>query len=126
MWEAAQFTVSGDTYVFDGAGWGHQLGMSQFGANAMAREGFDYDEILKFYFPGRPSGRLLKEEKGVNCFEDLCFNFELPEELIAQTPLERRDSSRLLTLNKNTGAVGHHHFYDLPDFLAPRGLPSPQ
>ena len=45
-------TVSGDTYVFDGAGWGHQLGMSQFGANAMAREGFDYDEILKFYFPG--------------------------------------------------------------------------
>ena len=47
------------------------------------------------------------------------FNFELPEELIAQTPLERRDSSRLLTLNKNTGAVGHHHFYDLPDFLRP-------
>ena len=45
-------TGSGDTYVLDGAGWGHQLGMSQFGANAMAREGFDYDEILKFYFPG--------------------------------------------------------------------------
>ena len=47
------------------------------------------------------------------------FNFELPEELIAETPLERRDSSRLLTLDKNTGAVGHHHFYDLPDFLRP-------
>ena len=47
------------------------------------------------------------------------FNFELPEELIAQTPLERRDSSRLLTLDKNTVAVGHHHFYDLPDFLRP-------
>ena len=47
------------------------------------------------------------------------FNFELPEELIAQTPLERRDSSRLLTLDKNTGAVGHHHFYDLPDFMRP-------
>ena len=47
------------------------------------------------------------------------FNFELPEELIAQTPLERRDSSRLLTLDQNTGAVGHHHFYDLPDFLRP-------
>ena len=47
------------------------------------------------------------------------FNFGLPEELIAQTPLERRDSSRLLTLDKNTGAVGHHHFYDLPDFLRP-------
>ena len=47
------------------------------------------------------------------------FDFQLPEELIAQTPLERRDSSRLLTLDKNTGAVGHQHFYDLPRFLRP-------
>ena len=47
------------------------------------------------------------------------FDFYLPEELIAQTPLERRDASRLLTLDKTTGAVGHHHFYDLPQFLHP-------
>ena len=47
------------------------------------------------------------------------FDFQLPEELIAQTPLERRDSSRLLTLDKATGAVAHHHFYDLPRFLRP-------
>ena len=47
------------------------------------------------------------------------FDFHLPEELIAQTPLERRDASRLLTLDKNTGAVGHHHFYELPQFLRP-------
>jgi len=47
------------------------------------------------------------------------FDFKLPEELIAQTPLERRDASRLLTLDKSTGAVGHHHFYDLPRFLRP-------
>lgn len=47
------------------------------------------------------------------------FDFQLPEELIAQTPLERRDASRLLTLDKNTGAIGHHHFYELPDFLRP-------
>ena len=47
------------------------------------------------------------------------FDFFLPEELIAQTPLERRDASRLLTLDKNTGAVGHHHFYELPQFLRP-------
>jgi len=47
------------------------------------------------------------------------FDFQLPEELIAQTPLERRDASRLLTLDKTTGAVGHHHFYDLPQFLRP-------
>ncbi|MCI2105706.1 MAG: tRNA preQ1(34) S-adenosylmethionine ribosyltransferase-isomerase QueA [Intestinimonas sp.] len=47
------------------------------------------------------------------------FNFYLPQELIAQTPLDRRDASRLLTLNKKTGETGHHHFYDLPSFLKP-------
>ena len=47
------------------------------------------------------------------------FNFELPEELIAQTPLERRDGSRLLTLNKKTGETSHKHFYDLPSMLRP-------
>ena len=45
------------------------------------------------------------------------FDFYLPEELIAQTPLERRDASRLLTLDKHTGATEHHHFYELPQFL---------
>ncbi len=45
------------------------------------------------------------------------FYYELPERLIAQTPLERRDSSRLLHLDKKTGQVTHRHFYDLPEFL---------
>jgi len=47
------------------------------------------------------------------------FNFELPPELIAQTPLERRDASRLLVLDRNTGATEHRHFYDLPEYLHP-------
>jgi len=47
------------------------------------------------------------------------FDFQLPEELIAQTPLKQRDASRLLTLDKSTGAVEHHRFYDLPQFLQP-------
>ena len=47
------------------------------------------------------------------------FNYDLPQELIAQTPLERRDGSRLMTLDRNTGAWEHHHFYELPDFLNP-------
>ena len=47
------------------------------------------------------------------------FNFQLPPELIAQTPISRRDSSRLLTLNKETGETGHLHFYDLPSLLRP-------
>lgn len=45
------------------------------------------------------------------------FYFDLPEELIAQDPLEDRSSSRLLVLNKNTGEVEHHVFKDIVDFL---------
>ena len=47
------------------------------------------------------------------------FYFDLPEELIAQTPLERRDASRLLTLDKHTGQIGHHQFTDLSELLRP-------
>ena len=45
------------------------------------------------------------------------FYFDLPPELIAQTPLERRDGSRLLALDRTTGATRHMHFYDLPVLL---------
>lgn len=45
------------------------------------------------------------------------FYYDLPEELIAQTPIFPRDSSRMMHLNKETGAVTHHVFHDLPDFL---------
>lgn len=45
------------------------------------------------------------------------FYFDLPEELIAQTPLEQRDHSRLLHLDKTTGEIEHMHFYQLPDLL---------
>ena len=47
------------------------------------------------------------------------FNYDLPEELIAQTPLERRDGSRLMHLDRITGAVEHRHFFDLPEYLRP-------
>lgn len=45
------------------------------------------------------------------------FYFELPEELIAQTPIERRDGSRLMLLDKLTGKTEHRRFYELPDIL---------
>ena len=47
------------------------------------------------------------------------FWYDLPEELIAQTPLEQRDSSRLMVLDKETGNVSHKHFYDIIDYLQP-------
>ena len=45
------------------------------------------------------------------------FNFDLPEELIAQHPLEKRDYSRLMVLDKETGEVKHRHFYDIIEYL---------
>ena len=47
------------------------------------------------------------------------FYYDLPEELIAQTPLLQRDHSRLMTLNRESGEVGHEHFYDIIDHLVP-------
>ncbi len=47
------------------------------------------------------------------------FYYDLPEELIAQTPLEKRDTSRLLKLDRASGKVSHHHFYDIIDYLNP-------
>lgn len=47
------------------------------------------------------------------------FFYDLPKELIAQTPLEPRDSSRMLTLNRKTGDISHQHFYNIIDYLNP-------
>ncbi len=47
------------------------------------------------------------------------FWYDLPQELIAQTPLERRDASRLCVLDRLTGAISHRHFYDIVDYLRP-------
>ena len=47
------------------------------------------------------------------------FFYELPEELIAQTPLQQRDASRLMVLSKESGQVSHRHFYDVIEYLQP-------
>lgn len=47
------------------------------------------------------------------------FFYDLPQELIAQTPLEKRDASRLLCLDKTNGFMEHRNFYNLPDYLKP-------
>ena len=50
------------------------------------------------------------------------FYYDLPKELIAQTPVEPRDSSRLMLLDRNTGEIDHKHFYDIIDSLNPGDL----
>ncbi len=49
----------------------------------------------------------------------LDFDYNLPEELIAQTPIKKRDTSRLMVLDKETGEISHKHFYDIIDYLNP-------
>ena len=57
--------------------------------------------------------------KGLIGIKTSDFFYELPPELIAQTPIPRRDTSRLMKLDIKTGEISHHHFFDLPMFLQP-------
>lgn len=50
------------------------------------------------------------------------FYYDLPQELIAQTPLNRRDASRLLVLDKASGAIQHRHFFEVGEYLRPGDL----
>ena len=50
------------------------------------------------------------------------FDYTLPPELIAQTPVEPRDASRLMVVDRHTGDITHQHFHDLPKFLCPGDL----
>ena len=50
--QPSQQITNAASYTFTGSGWGHSVGMSQWGAYGMAQQGFDYEDILKFYFTG--------------------------------------------------------------------------
>jgi S-adenosylmethionine:tRNA ribosyltransferase-isomerase len=50
------------------------------------------------------------------------FDYDLPPDLIAQTPIEPRDASRLLVVNRATGELAHRHFYEIGDYLRPGDL----
>lgn len=70
--------------------------------------------------PVRPQTKTEKKED--NTMETMNvkdFYFDLPQELIAQDPLEDRSSSRLLVLDKNTGEMEHRHFRDITEYLRP-------
>ena len=50
------------------------------------------------------------------------FYYDLPEELIAQHPLEKRDTSRLMVLNREDRSIEHRHFYDILSYLRPNDV----
>lgn len=60
---------------------------------------------------------LVNSKKRVFALKTSDFYYDLPQELIAQTPLERRDGSRLLVLHKDGAPLEHRHFFDLPEYL---------
>ncbi len=62
----------------------------------------------------------LRTSQRIPCdFKTKDFWYDLPQELIAQTPLEKRDSSRLLVMDKKTGELSHRHFYEITEYLNP-------
>lgn len=54
--------VENGKIVFTGSGWGHGVGLSQWGAKKMAEQGYTYDQILKFYFPGTIMGEIVSSQ----------------------------------------------------------------
>lgn len=50
------------------------------------------------------------------------FDYELPEELIAQLPADKRENSRMLVLNRDKHSISHNHFYDIVDLIEPNSL----
>jgi len=50
------------------------------------------------------------------------FDYELPEELIAQMPADKRDNSKMLVLNREQRSIEHKHFYDIVDFIDENSL----
>ena len=67
----------------------------------------------------RKSAILIKNSMEGSDLKTHDFWYDLPEELIAQTPLQQRDASRLCVLDRSTGQVAHKHFFDVIDYLKP-------
>lgn len=68
----------GDHYLFEGSGYGHGVGLSQWGAHEMASRGYDFEEILRFYYPGA----------GVQSMDDLGFEVGAPVAVVDSDPPE--------------------------------------
>ncbi len=60
---------------------------------------------------------LIRNEMTVTDLKTSDFFYDLPEELIAQHPMEKRDSSRMMVLDRKSGEIAHRHFFDLPEYL---------
>ena len=70
QWFEVEYDELNDEYIFEGRGYGHGVGMSQCGAIGMAEEGYDYEEILKWYYTGV---ELEPKEQQIQIDEEIIF-----------------------------------------------------
>jgi S-adenosylmethionine:tRNA ribosyltransferase-isomerase len=108
--ETVSLTGSGkaiysESYIISGSGWGHNVGMSSLGPRQWPKWAI---HIWITQFLLRRCGNRIKTSD---------FKYNLPEELIAQTPICQRDASRLMLLSKNDGTIQHSVFSALPAYL---------
>ena len=77
------------------------------------------DKSLSSEDLGKGNKKVIKNELPATELRTEDFFYELPEELIAQHPMEKRDASRLMVLNRADNTIEHRHFYDITDYLHP-------
>lgn len=94
QWFTVEYDEENDQYIFEGRGYGHGIGMSQCGAMGMAEEGFDYEEILKWYYTGI---EIEPKEQETEIEEDVIFEEEdeekeetekLPEKTLLKSTID--------------------------------------
>ena len=100
-----------------GGRWFESISLHQKIPNARAFGIFVYPRFAEVLLtqPAKPRGGPYSLQKRATDLKTSDFYYDLPQELIAQTPLERRDGSRLLVMHKQDGSLEHRHFFDLPE-----------
>ena len=79
---------------------------------------FDKEKVKKAIETGKNSKEQMEFlEKNLECMNLSFYDYDLKQELIAQTPLSDRSSSKMLVLDKNTGNIEHEHFKDITDYF---------
>lgn len=91
--------------------------MSVYGAGARRDTA-----LLKGHFLIMANGNVIINERAQTQLRTADFFYDLPQELIAQHPMEKRDTSRLLVINRDGSPLQHKHFFDIKDYLHPKDV----
>ena len=114
-----EITMRGYYVDLTGKGWGHGVGMCQWGALGMARQQFNYKQILAYYYPQSVlmDYHDLRNHPSSNLSINQSYFYQLPDDLIAQEPVADRDHARLLIIDRKLGSIRHDTFDHLNEYL---------